>query len=115
MMYQMVIILPSTLNLKTFDEGWPEFLKLAEQMPGLIRESVTRFDQVLFGSSDVQRLYTFSFSDRQSLEQALTTEVGEKAGNLLHTISNGSLTILAGDYQTDTLDRINSFSSSSGD
>ena len=114
-MYQMVIILPSTLDIKKFDERWPEFLEVAEQMPGLIQESVTRFDQVLFGSSDVLRLYTFSFKDRQSLEQALTTQVGEKAGSLLHSITGGNVTILAGDYQSDTLDRINSYSSSSGD
>ena len=103
------------LDLKTFDEGWPEFLELAEQMPGLIQESVTRFDQVLFGSGDIQRFYAFSFKDRQALEEALTTEIGEKAGKLLHIISGGNLTILAGDFQSDTLDRISSFSSSTGD
>jgi hypothetical protein len=114
-MYQMVIILPAALDINMFDEGWPEFLEMAEQMPGLIQESVTRFDQVLFGEADIQRIYSFSFNDRQSLEQALTTEVGEKAGNILHAISNGNIIILSGDYQTDTLDRINSFSSHTGD
>jgi hypothetical protein len=114
-MYQMVIILPATLDLKKFDEGWPEFLEKAEQMPGLIQESVTRFDQVLFGEGNIQRFYSFSFNDRESLEQALTTEVGEKAGNILHIISNGNITILSGEYQTDTMNRINSFSSQTGD
>jgi hypothetical protein len=111
-MYQMVIILPANLDLKSFDEEWPDFLEAAEQMPGLLQESVTRFDQVLFGSSEIQRLYTFSFKDRLSLKNALTSPAGEKAGDILHTISGGRITILSGDYQIDTLDRIQSFSSS---
>ena len=110
-MYQMVIILPANLDLKLFDEKWPHFLEAAEQMPGLIQESVTRFDQVLFGSSEIKRLYTFSFKDRPSLENALTSPSGEKAGDILHSIAGGKITILSGDYQTDSLDRIQSFSS----
>lgn len=111
----MVIILPSNLDTKFFDLGWPDFLEAAEQMPGLIQESVTRFDQSLFGSSEIQRFYTFSFKDRLSLENALTSQAGEKAGNILHSISGGNISILAGDHQTDSLERIQSFSPSSDD
>ena len=108
----MVLILPLNLDTKRFDEGWPDFLEVAEQMPGLIQESVTRFDQSLFGSSEIQRLYTFSFKDRHSLENALTSQAGEKAGDIRHSISGGNISILAGDHQTDSLERIQSFSSS---
>jgi hypothetical protein len=106
----MVIILPESLDLNQFDKGWPAFLKLAEKMPGLIQESVTRIDQVLYGSEKIQRIYTFSFQDRQSMEQALTTGVGEEAGKILHQITNGEISILAGANLTDNLDRIHSFS-----
>ena len=114
-MYQMVIILPLDLDLNRFENGWPDFLEAAEQMPGLIQESVTRFDQSFFGSRDIQRIYTFSFMDRTSLEEALTSPAGEEAGNILHNISGGKLSILSGDYQTDTLDRIQTFSKSPED
>jgi len=114
-MYQMVIMLPANLDLKRFDEGWPDFLEAAEQMPGLLQESVTRFDQSFFGTGEIQRLYTFSFKDRLSLENALTSQAGEKAGNILHSISGGNISILAGDHQTDSLERIQSFSSSPED
>ncbi len=109
-MYQLIILLPAGLDLQSFDEGWPQFLDIAEQLPGLIRESITRFDQVLYGSETIQRMYTFSFQDKKSLEIALISEAGQKAGNLLHNLSGGNITILTGGYQSDTLDRIQSYS-----
>ena len=114
-MYQMVIILPTNLDIKRFDEGWPDFLGAAEKMPGLIQESVTRFDQSLFGDINIQRFYTFDFRDRQSLENALTSKVGEKAGDILHVISGGNISILAGEHHIDSLERIHSFSSAKDD
>ena len=114
-MYQLIILLPSDLDQTSFDEGWPQFLDLAEQMPGLIQESVTRFDQVLYGSKPIQRMYSFSFQDQKSLESALTSIPGQKAGNLLHNLSGGKIIILTGYQQTDTLDRIQSYSSSEED
>ena len=108
-MYQLIILLPTGLDLHSFDEGWPQFLDIAEQMPGLIQESITRFDQILYGSETIQRIYTFSFHDKKSLENALVSEQGQKAGNLLHFLSGGNITILTGDHQSDTLDRIQSY------
>ena len=109
-MYQLIILLPAGLDLHSFDEGWPQFLELAESLPGLIRESITRFDQVIYGSENIQRMYTFGFPDKKSLESALVSESGQKAGNLLHNLSGGNITILTGDHQSDTLERIQSYS-----
>jgi len=109
-MYQLIILLPTGMDLLSFDEGWPQFLEIAERMPGLIRESITRFDQVLYGTETIQRMYTFSFPDKQSLKTALTSETGQKAGNFLHTLSGGKMTLLTGEHQSDTLDRIKSYS-----
>lgn len=109
-MYQLIIFLPAGSDLQSFDEGWPQFLEIAEQMPGLIRESITRFDQVIYGSETIQRMYTFSFKDKKSLERALISEAGQKAGDLLHSLSGGNITILTGDHQSDTLERIQSYS-----
>ena len=109
-MYQLIILLPAGLDLQAFDEGWPQFLEMAERLPGMIRESITRFDQVIYGSENIQRMYTFSFPDKKSLESALVSESGQKAGNLLHELSGGNITILTGDHQSDTLERIQSYS-----
>ncbi len=110
-MYQLIILLPTGLDLHAFDEGWPQFLAVAEQMPGLIQESITRVDRVLFGSDIFQRFYTFGFPDKKSLELALISEEGQKAGNLLHVLSGGNITITTGFHQSDTLNRIQSYSS----
>lgn len=109
-MYQLIVLLPTGLDLHRFDEGWPKFLAVAEQMPGLIQESITRFDQVIYGTETVQRIYTFGFPDKKSLEQALISEEGQAAGNLLHLLSGGNITISTGYHQSDTLDRIQSYS-----
>jgi hypothetical protein len=114
-MHQLIILLPAGLDLRSFDEGWPEFLEIAEQMPGLIQESVTRFNQVLFGTGVFQRMYSFSFKDPKSLEKALLSEAGQQAGNILHMMGGENLIILTAEYQADSLSHIQSYSASGDD
>ena len=108
-MYQLILLIPSTVYLKTFDDKWPTFLEVAEQMPGLIRESVALVDQSIYGQESIRRIYTFSFQDKAALEGALVSPPGEKAGKLLHELTGGNVTLLIADFQEDTLDHIQSF------
>ena len=110
-MHQLILLVPNDVDLIKFDDGWPDFLKSAEQMPGLIRESVIRFDQVLYGTQEFQRIYLFSFADRQSLENALLSPSGEKSGDILHKISAGKIIILTGIMQSDSITHIKDHSS----
>ena len=55
-------------------------------------------------------MYTFSFTDKKSLENALTSEIGQGAGELLHKLTSGKMTLLTGEHQADSLDRIQSYS-----
>ena len=110
-MYQLILLIPNGVDPIKFDEGWPDFLKSAEKMPGLIQESIIRFDQVLHGAQEYQRVYLFSFSDRQSLENALLSPEGEKAGETLHKISAGKINILTGIYQSDSLSNFQDYES----
>ena len=84
-------------------------------MPGLIRESVSLVDKSLYGQDSIRRIYTFSFPDQISIEQALVSPPGEKAGKLLHDLTGGNVTLLIADYQEDTLDHIQSFISPESD
>ena len=108
-MYQLILLIPNEVDIVKLDDGWPEFLKSAEQMPGLIQESIIRFDQVIHGTQEYQRIYLFSFPDRNSLENALLSPEGERAGDILHKISAGKITILTGISQSDTLSNIQNY------
>jgi hypothetical protein len=103
MSYQLLILIPLTVEIQSFDEGWPDFLKTAEKMPGLIQESVNRIDNIIYGQNQIRRIYSFTFKDRSSLEQALLSPAGEKAGRILHKITKGNMILLSGEYKQDSL------------
>lgn len=103
MTYQLLILIPISVEIQSFDEGWPEFLKSAENMPGLIKESVNRIDNCIYGQNFLRRIYSFSFEDRASLEKALLSPSGEKAGKLLHLITQGNMILLSGEFNEDFL------------
>jgi hypothetical protein len=110
-MYQLIFFIHSSVNLEDFDAGWPLVLESIEKMPGLIEESVSRLDKFLYGQKSITRIYSFLFQDRKILEDSLLSESGEKAGQMIHTLTNGGVTIMTGEYQEDTLDNIQSHSS----
>ena len=114
-MYQLTLLLPTSLDMDAFDKVWPSFLEAAEQMPGLIRESVSRIDQIIFGQEYFQRIYTFSFPDKNTLEKALVSKNGEKAGRIIHDLTGGKVTLVTADYQEDSLQNIQSFLSPDSD
>jgi hypothetical protein len=106
MTYQLLILIPLTVEIQSFDEGWPAFLEAAEQMPGVLMESIIRIDNCLYGQNFLRRIYSFSFEDRSSLENALVSPPGEKAGKILHSITQGNLILLSGEYNQDSLNNI---------
>lgn len=106
MSYQLLILIPITVEIQSFDEGWPEFLKAAESMPGLIKESVCRIDNCIYGQNFLRRIYSFTFEDQDSLQKALLSSPGEKAGDILHRITQGNLILLSGEYKEDHLKNI---------
>jgi len=106
MTYQLLILIPLAVEIQSFDEGWPEFLKSAEKMPGLIQESVNRIDNCIYGQNNLRRIYSFSFQDRDSLEKALLSTPGEEAGKVLHKITQGNMILISGEYKQDFLENI---------
>jgi len=108
-MYQLLILIPSTVNTDALDEGWPAFLDAAESMDGLIRESVSRVDRNIFGQNNILRIYSFLFHDKTSFNQALMSSEGEKAGEIIHQITGGEVILLGGTFHEDSLDHIQSW------
>lgn len=111
MAYQLLILIPITVEIQSFDEGWPEFLNAAESMPGLIKESIIRIDNCIYGQNFLRRIYSFSFENPEALKNALLSSPGEKAGDVLHRITQGNLILLSGEYQEDMLENIRDNSS----
>ncbi len=110
-MYQLILLIPTSVDIKSFDEGWPSFLEAVEQMPGLLKESVSRVDQLIYGKECFHRIYTFSFPDQKTLESSLVSSPGEKAGKIIHSLTGGRVTLMTADFQEDSLDNIQSFTS----
>ena len=52
-MYKLMILVPPNVEGPDFDAGWPEFLHVAESMPGLLREATVRVTASLFGKQEV--------------------------------------------------------------
>lgn len=105
-MYQLLILIPLNVDINTFDEGWPKFLELAEQLEGLQVESVSRVERCIYGKNEIQRIYSFIFNDKLSFENALTSNQGEEAGQWIHKISGGNVILLGAHYQEDSLENI---------
>lgn len=95
-MYSLLLIIPPTTDLNRVDELWPQFLKEAEKMPGLSRESVTLIEGPIYGKRNIARIYTFHFPDQAALRSALSSPAGERAGELIHQLTEGKVQILTG-------------------
>ena len=108
-MYQLLILIPTTVNISAFDEGWPGFLEAAESMNGLVRESVSRIDRDIYGQNNIRRIYSFLFHDKSSFDKALVSPPGENAGKIIHEITGGDVILLSGTLHEDSLDHIQSW------
>jgi hypothetical protein len=108
-MHQLILLIPTSINLDQFDQGWPRFLKAAEKMPGLIKESLTQINHHLYGDQSFHRIYCFSFPDQETLEKSLVSEPGEIAGKIIHDLTDGKIILLIGEYREDTIDNIKSY------
>jgi hypothetical protein len=105
-MQKLVILLEGLESQPEFDEAWPQFLHLAEQMPGLLRESTSRVSRVLYGSLNCTMIHELYFENLEALQQALASQPGQQAGQLLQRISKGRLSLLVGDHNQDDLENI---------
>ena len=103
-MYKLMVLIPSNVDEAALDEAWPEFLHHAEQMPGLLRESVTHVRELFYGREIISRVYEFFFPDKAALLRAMTSPHGEKAGQLIHEMTKGRATILAAEHSEDELE-----------
>ena len=113
-MYKLIILIPVPENSHDFDARWPEFLALAERMPGLLRESTSRVDRIVHGDFPIQMIHELYFDSLKAAASAMGSEAGEEAGRILQEITGGEVTLLLADHTQDELSNIRRHQSPEG-
>jgi hypothetical protein len=107
-MHKLVILIEPLEDWSAFDESWPEFLHLAEAMPGLQREASCLVRQFLLGVKYAQ-VHELYFSNLQDAQAAMASPEGRSAGRLLQQMTQGKMTIFIADHKEDDIERIKKF------
>jgi len=102
-MHKLLILITVPPDDDLFDLHWPEFLRVAEGMPGLVRETTGRVNFRLYGDIDARMVHELHFNSLQALEAAMRSEAGVNAGKVLQRITGGRFTLLFADHHEDDL------------
>ena len=105
-MHKLVILIEPLENWELFEAGFPEFLHLAEEMPGLLRETIGRVEDHLYGRFRVQQVHELYFESREAAEKAMASPTGRAAGRLLQRITDGHVVLFFSDHMEDELENI---------
>jgi uncharacterized protein (TIGR02118 family) len=97
--YKLIILFGQPHDLLDFATGWQAFLQMAEQMPGLRRETVSLIENVIYGESRPFKIQEFHFDDRAALDAALASDAGQQAGEWLHQFTGGNFSLLTAPHQ----------------
>jgi uncharacterized protein (TIGR02118 family) len=91
---------------QAFEDVWPEFLHLVEEMPGLLRESSSRVENFLYGKTPCAQMHELFFDSLEDAQQAMASPQGRAAGKLLQHMTHGRMTLFIADYKEDELENI---------
>jgi uncharacterized protein (TIGR02118 family) len=105
-MYKLVILFLPSYAWSSFEQGWQKFLGMAEQMPGLRKEVVGDVDELVFGlpNMNYKKIQELYFDSREDLEAALRSEAGQKAGQWLHSFTQGRFLLMIAKHMEATPD-----------
>ena len=112
-MHKLIVLFEPPDDEQAFQLNWQKFLGLAEKMPGLRRETVSRVERMLFGKSEGELvlIHELLFDSKEGLEAAMQSPEGEAAGTFLQSFTGGRVMLLlaehmeagAGDFRKNTL------------
>ena len=108
-MYKLVILIESAAGTATLDDNWPEFLRLAESMPGLTRETTTRVDRLLYGDYKISLIHELFFSSLEDLQGAMASPQGQAAGQTLQKITRGRMSLLMAEHKEDSIENLRKY------
>lgn len=105
-MHKLIILIHDDCPADKLDEHWPRFLRLAEKMPGLLRETTSWVDGLIYGEYAVRKIHELYFESRQALDEAMSSPVGEQAGQMLGWITEGRMTLLFAQHQQEEAENL---------
>lgn len=114
-MYKLVILIEPLNDWLKFEAGWPEFLAVAESMPGLKREATSRVDRIIFGKYPVSMSHELFFDSMDELKSAVNSPEGQLTGQILQRITGGNFTLYMADHLEDELTNIHEFAQAKDD
>ena len=99
-MHKLIVLFEPPGDEQAFQLGWQKFLGLAEKMPGLRRETVSRVERVLFGKSEsgYVLLHELLFDSKEALEAAMQSPEGQAAGAYLQSFTEGRVVLLTAEH-----------------
>jgi len=109
MMVKLVILIEPQEYMHKFEQDWPQFLALAEKMPGLVKEATSPIQSQLHGNLSVSMMHELFFESMDDLKEAMNSPEGVAAGQKLQEITGGKVTLLFADHYEDELKNIQPF------
>lgn len=105
-MYKLIILIETPEDTFEFDSAWPQFLREAEQMPGLVREATVRVASTLFGEYDIYMIHELFFQTQGDLQAAMVSPPGQASGQVLQRITGGKMALLVAEHKQDEIENI---------
>ena len=105
-MYKLVILIAPPLDPDTFQARWPDFMRLAETLPGLRREASSTVAQFLYGDQPFIQVYELFFNTLEAARTAMSSPAGQEAGKLLQSITGGQMVLFFARHREDNLENI---------
>ncbi len=112
-MYKLIILIEPDIDAEAFFDGWPQFLALAEQMPGLKREVSSPVHRRLFGNLEYLMAFELIFDSEKAFDDALASPEGTAAGQMLQTITKGKVTLLTASHLEESIKNLRRYKSKS--
>ena len=108
-MYKLMIIIPADIEDPMLKARWPDFLRAAESMPGLLREANARVVTSLFGDQQINMVHELFFETLIVLQEAMQSPDGLIAGQIIQDLTQGQMTLLVAEHREDDIENLRSY------
>lgn len=93
-MYKLVVLYKKPeISVKEFDAKYAEHMELINQVPGLLKAEVVRFEEAPWGQPDLFQMAELYFESKGALHAALHSPQMNEAGKQLRTFAKGLFTM----------------------